>query len=258
MYSARNGDGRHVLDLCFPRLMAAVKRVAYRLPIIRIPLRPTYPYWVTPGTLATIVGLISRTETRGGSVVEVGVGRGLTSVFLLEHLKATGDPRSLILIDTFTGFTETDIDYELRNRNRKRSDLSDFSYGDPGVLRGDLNRLGYSNHRIIVGDCARVDWAEIGPIAAMLLDVDLYAPTKAALEGAWPHLLPGGGIVVDDCIANHWANGSLEACNHFIRARGLPCTPVDGKARLVEKPRSEPWPGGGPAATNIQAVAPPR
>ena len=225
-----------MLDLYFPRLMAAVKRVAYRLPIVRIPLRPTYPYWVTPGTLAAMVRLIGREGTRGGSIIEVGVGRGITSVFLLEHLKAIGDPRSLILIDTFTGFTETDISYEVRNRDRRRNDLSDFSYGNPDILRGDLNRLGYNNHQIIAGDCACVDWAEIGPIAAMLLDVDLYSPTRAVLEGAWPHLLPGGGIVVDDCIANHWADGSLEAYDQFISAWNLPFAPVGGKAAMIEKP----------------------
>lgn len=33
-------------------------------------------------------------------------------------------------------------------------------------------------------DCATVDWQDIGPIAELLCDVDLYQPTLATLEAA--------------------------------------------------------------------------
>lgn len=220
-----------------PRLMAAVKSVVYRTPIARNALRPRYPYWVTPGTLAQMVQLINQPSTRSGAVVEVGVARGITSVFLLEHLRTTEDPRPLIMIDTFSGFTEEDVHHEVRQRGRRKQDLSDFSYGSAKAVAGDLDRLGYQNHQIIVEDCTVIDWSTIGPIAALLLDVDLYRPTKIVLERAWPHLLPGGGFVVDDCVTPHWADGSMEAYLEFIKAYGLPFTRVGGKAAMVQRPK---------------------
>ena len=232
-------DDRNLLDRKMPRLMAALKSAVYRTPIARNALRPRYPYWVTPGTLSQMVQLINQLSTRSGAVVEVGVARGITSVFLLEHLRTTEDPRPLIMIDTFSGFTKEDVYHEVRHRRRRKQDLSDFSYGSAKAVAADLDRLGYRNYQIIVEDCTVTDWSDIGPIAALLLDVDLYRPTKTVLERAWPHLLPGGGIVVDDCVTPHWADGSMEAYVEFINACGLPFTRVGGKAAMVQKSENE-------------------
>ncbi|MDE2882491.1 MAG: class I SAM-dependent methyltransferase [Acidobacteriota bacterium] len=228
-------DGRSRLDRLFPRLLATAKALAYRTPVLRAPLLPRYPYWVDPGTLAEMIRLIDEPRTREGAIVEVGVARGITSVFLLEHLRTTGDPRPLVMIDTFSGFTAEDIRHETAHRDRRRRDLANFSYGSACALRHSLKRLGYRNFRIIAGDCATVDWREIGPIAALLCDVDLYQPTLATLEAAWPLLLPHGGIVVDDCVEPHWADGSLEALLRFIKAKGLPFQRVGGKAARLTK-----------------------
>lgn len=85
----------------------------------------------------------------------------------------------------------------------------------------------------------------VGPVAAMLLDVDLYLPTRVTLDDAWPLVLPGGGIVVDDCAEPHWADGSLEAYRAFIEEHELPFTRVGGKgAGLRKHPRvAETRPG---------------
>ncbi len=229
-------DDRSLLDRKIPRLMAAVKSVVYRTPIARNALRPRYPYWVTPGTLSQMVQLIDQPSTRSGAVVEVGVARGITSVFLLEHLRTTEDPRPLVMIDTFSGFTKKDVNHEVQRRGVRKRDLSDFSYGSANAVADSLDRLGYRNYRILEEDCTVTDWSAIGPIAALLLDVDLYRPTLTVLEGAWPHLLPEGGIVVDDCVTPHWADGSMEAYAEFIKASCLPFTRVGGKAAMVRKP----------------------
>lgn len=228
-------DGRNLLDRLLPRVMAAAKALAYRTPIIQTPLLPRYPYWVDPGTLAEMVRLIDEPRTTEGAIVEVGVARGITSVFLLEHLRTVGDLRPLVMIDTFSGFTAKDIRHETAHRDRRRRDLANFSYGSAAVLRHSLLRLGYRNFQIIASDCATVDWQDIGPIAAMLCDVDLYQPTLATLEAVWPLLLPHGGIVVDDCIEPHWADGSLEAYTEFTRAHGLPFMRIGGKAAGIQR-----------------------
>ena len=228
-------------------LMTMAKRVAYRLPVLRAALFPEYRYWLDPGELAAMVGLID--ATRGdGAVVEIGVARGDTSVFLLEHLRTTGDPRTLVLVDTFDGFTGESIAYEVSQREKRSSELSDYSYGNARVFNHSLARLGYTNYRIIEGDCSKVDWSKIGPIGALLLDVDLYLPTLETLEAVWPLIVPGGGVVVDDCAEPAWCDGALQAYREFITRHDLPFTRVGGKGALLRKP--------GPDDTGVQSRPP--
>ena len=190
--------------------------------LLNTPLLPRYPFWVDPGTLTEMVRLIDEPRTTESAIDEVGVARGITYVFLLEHRKATGDPQPLVMIDIFSGFTARDTRHETFHRSRRKRDLANFSYGSAAVLRHSLIRLGYRNFRVIASDCANVDSKDIGPIAALLCDVELYQPTLTTIEAAWPLLLPHGGIVVGDCIEPHWADGSREAYTEFIGLRGLP------------------------------------
>lgn len=60
-------------------------------------------------------------------------------------------------------------------------------------------------------------------------------PTKMTLEAIWPHIIHGGGIVVDDCILEHWANGSLQAYAEFIMEHKMPFVRVGGKAGALVK-----------------------
>ena len=219
--------------------MTLAKRIAYRLPVIRNTMLPEYRYWVDPGELAAMVGLIDATRGTGGAVVEVGVARGDTSVFLLEHLRTTGDPRTLVLVDTFEGFTRESIDYEVANREKRAAELSDYSYGSPKIFNHGLERLGYTNYRIIQNDCSKVDWSGIGPIGAVFLDVDLYLPTAVTLEALWPLIVPGGGVVLDDCVEPAWCDGALQAYREFIDRHGLRFERVGGKGALLRKPADE-------------------
>ena len=220
-----------------PGLVGGARRIVYRTPLLRNVMLPTYPYWVDPGVLAAMVGLIEATRGTGGAVVEIGVGRGDSSVFILEHLMTTRDPRDLVLVDTFDGFTPESIAHETGERRKTRSEISDYTYLDRRVYEHGLARLGYSNYRIVEGDCAQVDWAGVtGPVGAVLLDVDLYLPTREVLETIWPLVVPGGGFVVDDCIEPNWADGALQAYSEFTDRHGLPFTRVGRSGGLIVKP----------------------
>ena len=221
------------------RVMTLIKRIVYRLPVLRNVMLPEYRYWVDPGELSAMVGLIDATRGTGGAIVEIGVARGDTSVFLLEHLRTTGDPRTLVLVDTFNGFTPESIDYEVTNRRKRAAEISDYSYGSARVFNHSLARLGYTNYRIIEGDCSKVDWKEIGPIGAVFLDVDLYLPTAATLEALWPLIVSGGGVVLDDCVEPAWFDGAFQACREFIDLHGLPFVRAGGKGALLQKHGAE-------------------
>jgi hypothetical protein len=114
----------------------------------------------------------------------------------MEHLRTIGDDRPLNLIDTFNGFTQQSVDYEIHNRKKIKSDLMAFRYGNQQIFEKTLHERGYRNFRIFKGDAAAFDYSELAPIAVVLLDIDLYMPTKAALDRIWlswtPDLGPAG------------------------------------------------------------------
>ena len=60
-------------------------------------------------------------------------------------------------------------------------------------------------------------------LAWALVDLDVLRPMRAALEGCWERLLPGGVLIADDCQdATHAWDGAREAYEEFCEAHDLP------------------------------------
>ncbi len=216
-------------------LKESLKYLAYRLPLFTRLMSPKYPFKINPGQLAALVNLIESSRSFGGAVCEIGVAQGDTSVFLLEHLKTVEDTRPLHLFDTFSGFTEESVAVEVNERGKAMGEYDKFQYGDEGIFTRKLQSQGYANFKTVKGDASKFDWASIAPIGAVLLDIDLYAPTRDILAAIWPHLEPGGGIVLDDCRADTPWDGSLQAYEEFIAEHGLPFERVGWKGAVVRK-----------------------
>jgi O-methyltransferase len=208
------------------------KYVAYRTPLMRL-LGPRYPYKITPGELAFLCDAISNTKEVGGAILEIGVAKGDTSVFLLEHLRTTGDPRGLFLIDTFSGFTPESVEHEIKYRGKDDSDMKAFSYGSEKTLHGSLRGCGYENFTLIKGDASSVEFAKYAPISVVLLDIDLYVPTKVTLENIWPHMSKPGFILVDDCLPDTPWDGALLAYQEFVAAHNLEPAIVGMKGGVI-------------------------
>jgi hypothetical protein len=105
------------------------KRLAFRY----TPLgKPYYPYPnVEPIELATLINEIERQRDVKGSIVEIGVARGMTTYFMSTHLAMSGlEEQKLIAIDTFASFREDDLQYEVKNRGKTRAQLQAFAYND--------------------------------------------------------------------------------------------------------------------------------
>src|ERR1700730_10078460 len=84
-----------------------LKRAAFRWPGLRELSRPRYYYNIEPAQLAWLCEAIAASKSHAtfkqpvqGCVVEVGVARGMTTVFLLEHMKKIGDTRTYVCMDT--------------------------------------------------------------------------------------------------------------------------------------------------------------
>lgn len=217
------------------KLIEIGKWASYRLPGLNRLMAPRYPYKINPGQLAAMTGLIDATRASGAAVAEIGVAQGGSSVFFLEHLRTTGDARPLWLFDTFDGFTETSVEHEVAVRGKSAPEYGQFRYGHEGRFRRNLEAAGYSQFRTVKGDAAGFDWTSLGPIGAVLLDIDLYQPTITILEAIWPQLVPGGGIVLDDCLPDTPWDGSLQAYHEFIARHGLPFERVGHKGALVRR-----------------------
>jgi O-methyltransferase len=140
-----------------------------------------------------------------GAFAEVGVYRGETARIIHEM-----DPsRPLHLFDTFTGFDQRDLTVE-----NPGSENSNIDFSDTGIdlVRGFIK----GNEKIFFHPGYFPDTA-IGlteKFAFVHLDADLYQPTLAGLNYFYPHLLPGGVIIIHDY--NHTWSGVEKAVNEFL------------------------------------------
>jgi O-methyltransferase len=182
-----------------------------------------------------LLQFIENSKGEKGSVCEIGVAKGDTSVFLLEHLLTTNDARNVLLVDTFQGFTKSSLEFEVQNRGKRLTNIDKFKYINKDIFKKSLLRLGYQNFSILQSDCSMVDWQKFGPFSAVLLDVDLYEPTLKTLRQIWPHIIPGGGIVVDDVAPSGDWDGSYQAYIEFCEENNLKIEVVGEKGGVLRK-----------------------
>lgn len=215
-------------------ILQFAKRIVYRSRWLNFLSRPYYAESLEPATLAFLVNAIDETRPLGGSIVEIGVARGMTSVFLNEHMRAREDSRRYLCIDTFSGFTEADVAYEVTHRGKTRGFYSGFSYNSPDIFRRNLSR--YPNVEVLQKDANFVTKDDTGPIAVALIDVDLYLPIKNALSAIYEALIPGGYIVVDDVSKDGTIyDGARAAYLEFCRERGMPVEIICTNGGVVRK-----------------------
>ncbi|HJR25831.1 MAG TPA: TylF/MycF/NovP-related O-methyltransferase [Acidimicrobiales bacterium] len=178
-----------------------------------------------PPTAETMVGLArldnvldctARALTDGvpGDLVETGVWRGGTAIFLRGILAALGDDaRRVFACDSFEGLPEADaarypIDVPLR--------LHEHAALSVGVdrVRTAFARYGLLDDRVrfVQGwfrDTLPALAEDLDAIAVLRLDGDMYESTIDALTHLEPLVSPGGFVLVDDY------NG-IEACRAAV------------------------------------------
>lgn len=196
--------------------------------VIRTPLRGLalhrYDYMYEPAQLVRLATLLDEALAADGSIVEIGCAHGRTTVFLNRFLDDVAPERNYVAIDTFSGFTESDVREE-RRRGRRSPYERWFRANSPQVFERTMALNGVDRPEVVEADVNDFDFASLGTIAFCLVDVDLYRPVLAALEGVWPRLAAGGVIVVDDCDPDdrRWS-GAHEAYIEFSDAIGVPPT----------------------------------
>jgi hypothetical protein len=169
--------------------------------------------------------LYKKIVERHGAIVECGVHQG-NNFILLNQLAAMFEPynlsREIIGFDSFEGFTAIS---KQDGSEVTASDFSDTSYEllQSLVSAHDKNRpVGHVRRATLVkGDACKtipefVAKNEQLMIALLILDFDLYEPTKAALEHLLPLVVKGGVVAFDELAKAKW-KGETIAFKEFLK-----------------------------------------
>jgi len=177
-------------------------------------------------------------ELRGvnGSVVEVGCEYGETTLFLNRFMSDSKLEKKYYCIDTFDGFTENDIRFEIETRAKRRENLLGFRKNSKKWFKRTVSDAGYNSIGIFQADASVFDFSLVSPISFALIDIDLFKPIQACLPKIFDALSPGGMILVDDCDpsdANY--DGAYYAYVEFMGSRNLPIKIFGKKLGIIKK-----------------------
>lgn len=183
-----------------------------------------------------------------GSIVELGVFRGF-SLSTWVKLSAILEPENLIRkiygFDTFEGFPSL----HEKDKNLEYNHEVGHFYTDVFQELNDLNEsynqdrfLGHINKmELIKGDCTKTipSFLEKNPhllIGMLFIDLDLYEPTKFALEHFLPRMHKGSIIAFDELDNPQWPGETLALLESMniknLKIQTIPGDPYIGFAVL--------------------------
>lgn len=174
-----------------------------------------------------------------GNVAECGVFRGLSSYVFCRYLQLsqpgyTG--QGIVLFDSFEGLSTPTIEDDVT-----ADAFIDREHRQKGAFHGGLQTV-RNTLRDFPAVTYHPGWIpkvfEAVPEAAysfVHIDVDLYDPTKGAIEYFFPRLVLGGIIVCDDYGFLHWP-GAKRAIDEYCLPRGIPVIPLTTGQCVVIKP----------------------
>ncbi len=188
-----------------------------------------------------------------GDIVELGVYRGATLLGWANFLEVRnmGDRHKKVIgFDNFRGFGELDpkdgMAAEDLGKKTGGFDAAVFEEQLRDAIRiFDQDRFIPYKPRIVLvkGDIEETipEYVEKNPglrISLLHFDVDLYRPTRTALEHLWPLVVPGGVVLFDEYGIPPW-EGESKAVDEFfagkkVRIRRLDWCPNPGGYLIKE------------------------
>ena len=155
-----------------------------------------------------------------GDLIETGVWRGGSSIFMRAVLKAHGDRDRVVWVaDSFRGLPKPDPAHT--------DDVEDklWSYSALSVpleeVRDNFRRYGVLDEQVnfLPGWFSEtLPKAPIERLAVLRLDGDLYESTMTALRELYPKVSAGGYVIVDDYYA---VRGCRRAVDDFRKEHGI-------------------------------------
>ena len=199
---------------------------------------------VPPFTFARNLALCAIGAPASGCIVECGVWRGGMSAGMADMLPG----RLHYLLDSFEGLppaTDADGAYAISwQENTSAENYYDNCRAERGYAERAMQMSAAKRFKLVQGwfRDTLVAFKPEEPIAILRLDADWYESTMQCLTALYPHVMPGGLIIIDDYYA--WDRCS-RAVHDFlsrtqslerIEAWGIVCFIIKGSARRLEPP----------------------
>lgn len=164
------------------------------------------------------IAVLFKDRNTAGAVAELGVYRGDFAKVINEVFP----DRKFYLFDTFKGFDEKDMKYELKN-NLLLNEVGKLTNTSAEFV---LGRMGHPRNCIIKqGYFPETTEGLEEKFAFVNIDVDLYKPILAGLEYFWPRMVENGFILVHDYFSFSYA-GAKKAIDEFARKRNIGFVPI--------------------------------
>ena len=167
--------------------------------------------------------LCAKFEAMRGCVVECGVWRGGMSAGMAEVL---GADRQYFLFDSFEGLPPAREDVDGAAAIAWQSNTTSPTYRNNNTAAEEeaaaaMKLSGTPSFSLVKGwfNETLPRFAPPCDIAVLRLDGDWYDSTRASLENLYPHVAPGGIVIVDDYY--NW-DGCARAVNEFIASIASP------------------------------------
>ena len=177
-----------------------------------------------------------------GAIVECGVFKGLSFVRFatFREIFKNSFPHKLVGFDTFGKFPETNFNGDNKLRDKFLQEAGNQSIAKEQLLQVLDNKGIVENIELVKGDIVDTipGYLKNNPhleIALLNIDVDLYEPSKAALEHLWPKIVRGGVCILDDYTV---FPGATKAADDYFKGKGVPILkfPFANKPCYVVKP----------------------
>ena len=126
-----------------------------------------------------------------GSFVECGVFRGGFARAIIDYTNYEALGKEYYLFDTFGGFDTNQL-----SDNEVRSVIGNYNYGE--CYEFTLAQFSSMPFVHLVRGSVPQSLVDVGPVGFLSIDMNCAAPEIAAAKFYWPHLVPGGVIVLDD------------------------------------------------------------
>ena len=223
-----------------PKFVKFIKEILFNSPFRKF-FFPRYVYNFTAPQLCFLCKCIEDTRYIEGAIAEIGCHSGDTTIFINNYIINQKIQKTYYAIDTFSGFVEEDINFEVTNRGKSlnsftRKNVTGFSVNKKKWFDATIAQHNITGICSVEADVNKYDITTIGPLSFALLDVDLYIPTIKCLRELYEVLSQGGIIAVDDCYpSKHLFDGSYQAYKEFMEEIGQPIELMYGKIGIVRK-----------------------
>jgi len=152
------------------------------------------------------------TKNIGGDLIEAGVWRGGSTIFMRAVLKAYRITDRLVWVaDSFEGLPEPDLKKYPQDKGLKFHEARELSVSLEKV-KTNFRKYDLLDNQVkfIKGWFSEtLSSAPINELSVIRIDCDMYGSTMDSLKSLYPKLNPGGFIIIDDY-------GAIEACRKAV------------------------------------------